>query len=68
MAPVLPPPGMPTLIEAAAASADDVVYTATGEACTALGIRTLHLFALRDITVAPIPYATEPVDPPAGDR
>ncbi|MBW8487057.1 aminoacyl-tRNA deacylase [Actinomadura parmotrematis] len=44
--PLLLPAGMPLFIDRAAAVAADVVYTATGEASTALGIGALDLLAL----------------------
>jgi prolyl-tRNA editing enzyme YbaK/EbsC (Cys-tRNA(Pro) deacylase) len=47
--PLLPPEGMEILIDRAIVDAlplDEVVYTATGEASTALGIRALDLYAL----------------------
>ncbi|MGI5166118.1 aminoacyl-tRNA deacylase [Spirillospora sp. CA-253888] len=47
--PLLPPGGMPMLVDQRVLDglpSDEVVYTATGEASTALGIRALDLYAL----------------------
>jgi prolyl-tRNA editing enzyme YbaK/EbsC (Cys-tRNA(Pro) deacylase) len=46
VAPLMLPDDVTMLVDERAACVDDVVYTATGEACTALGIHTLDLFAL----------------------
>ena len=46
VAPLLLPDDVTVLVDEDIASADEVVYTATGEARTALGIRTLDLLAL----------------------
>jgi prolyl-tRNA editing enzyme YbaK/EbsC (Cys-tRNA(Pro) deacylase) len=46
VAPLMLPPEITILVDQDVSIADDVVYTATGEACTALGIRTLDLFSL----------------------
>jgi prolyl-tRNA editing enzyme YbaK/EbsC (Cys-tRNA(Pro) deacylase) len=46
VAPLMLPQDVTTLVDQNLANADEVVYTATGEAGTALGIRTLDLFAL----------------------
>ncbi len=42
---------------------DVVVYTATGESCTALGIRLLDLFTLRDAKPAALTLPDEPASP-----
>lgn len=57
VAPLMLPEGITMLVDQQAASVDDVVYTATGEPCTALGIHTLDLFALCDAKPTPIPRA-----------
>lgn len=54
VAPLMLPDEITVLIdERTARVADDVVYTATGEACTALGIHALDLFALCDAEPVP---------------
>lgn len=68
VAPLLLPPEMPMLVDQAAASVDDVVYTATGEACTAVGIHTLDLFALCDVKAVPIRCAATDPGPYTDDR
>lgn len=63
VAPLMLPGDITTLVDQQAAKVDEVVYTATGEACTALGIHTLDLFELCDAKLAPIPSAmAEPDD------
>ena len=68
VAPLLLPAEMPMLVDQRAASVDEVVYTATGEPCTALGIHTLDLFALCDVKTAPIRCATGDRAPDTEDR
>lgn len=68
VAPLLLPAEMTMLVDQPAASVDDVVYTATGEACTALGIHTLDLFALCDVKPAPIRCARTDSPPRTEDR
>jgi prolyl-tRNA editing enzyme YbaK/EbsC (Cys-tRNA(Pro) deacylase) len=46
VAPLMLPEDIAMLVDEDVAAADEVVYTATGEARTALGIRTLDLLAL----------------------
>ncbi|HZE32527.1 MAG TPA: YbaK/EbsC family protein [Actinoallomurus sp.] len=46
VAPLMLPEEITILVDQDVSGVDDVVYTATGEACTALGIRTLDLFSL----------------------
>ncbi len=58
VAPLLLPAEMPMLVDQRAVSVDEVVYTATGEPCTALGIHTLDLFALCDVKPVPIRCTT----------
>jgi prolyl-tRNA editing enzyme YbaK/EbsC (Cys-tRNA(Pro) deacylase) len=58
VAPLLLPDGITTLIDENLAGADGVVYTATGEARTALGIRMLDLLALSP--AKPVPIARAP--------
>ncbi|TMQ89652.1 YbaK/EbsC family protein [Actinomadura soli] len=66
--PLLLPDDMPVLVDQRVVDglpADDVVYTATGEASTALGIRGRTLYALcqakpADLFPAPSPSAREP--------
>lgn len=55
VAPLLLPEDVIMLVDQQAANVDDIVYTATGEPCTALGIHTLDLFELCDAKPAPIP-------------
>ncbi|MCO6007291.1 YbaK/EbsC family protein [Actinoallomurus purpureus] len=55
VAPLLLPANVVMFVDQQAACVDDVVYTATGEAWTALGIHTLDLFALCDAKPTPIP-------------
>lgn len=55
VAPLMLPDDVPLLIDQDVAGVDEVVYTATGEACTALGIRSLDLFAL--CPAKPVPIA-----------
>jgi prolyl-tRNA editing enzyme YbaK/EbsC (Cys-tRNA(Pro) deacylase) len=60
VAPVLLPESMPVLIEQRVIDGlhvDDVVYTATGEPRTALGIRALDLFALSGAKPVDLPPA-----------
>jgi prolyl-tRNA editing enzyme YbaK/EbsC (Cys-tRNA(Pro) deacylase) len=57
VAPLMLPDHITTLVDQKVAGADEVVYTATGESCTALGIRTLDLFALCEAKPVPIPAA-----------
>jgi prolyl-tRNA editing enzyme YbaK/EbsC (Cys-tRNA(Pro) deacylase) len=69
--PLLLPESMPLLIDplsAGGADADDVVYTATGEASTALGIRRGSLYALcraRPMDMVPATPLPSPAAPPA---
>lgn len=53
VAPLMLPDDITMLVDQQAANLDDIVYTATGEACTALGIHTLDLFELCDAKPAP---------------
>ncbi len=55
VAPLMLPDDLTMLIDEQAAGVDDVVYTPTGEACTALGIHTLDLFALCGAKPVPRP-------------
>jgi Cys-tRNA(Pro)/Cys-tRNA(Cys) deacylase len=55
VAPLMLPSDIMMLVDQRVARVDDVVYTATGEACTALGIHTLDLFALCEARPVPIP-------------
>src|ERR687895_904597 len=60
VAPLLLPDDMPLLIEQRVIDAlhiDDVVYTATGESRTALGIRALDLFALSGAKPVDLPLS-----------
>jgi Cys-tRNA(Pro)/Cys-tRNA(Cys) deacylase len=57
VAPLMLPSDITMLVDQRVACVDDVVYTATGEACTALGIHTLDLFALCEAKPVPIPLA-----------
>ena len=60
VAPLLLPESMPVLIEQRVIDSldvDDVVYTATGEPRTALGIRALDLFALSGAKPVDLPPA-----------
>jgi prolyl-tRNA editing enzyme YbaK/EbsC (Cys-tRNA(Pro) deacylase) len=61
VAPLLLPDGMPVLIEQRVVDSlhvDDVVYTATGEPRTALGIRALDLFTLSGAKPVDLPPTT----------
>lgn len=58
VAPLMLPDDITTLVDQRAACVDDIVYTPTGEVCTALGIRTLDLFALCDAEPVRLPPAT----------
>jgi prolyl-tRNA editing enzyme YbaK/EbsC (Cys-tRNA(Pro) deacylase) len=61
VAPLLLPEGMPVLIEQRLIDTlhvDDVVYTATGEPRTALGIRALDMYALCGAKPVELPSAT----------
>jgi prolyl-tRNA editing enzyme YbaK/EbsC (Cys-tRNA(Pro) deacylase) len=62
VAPLMLPEDITMLVDQRAASVDDIVYTATGEACTALGIHTLDLFELCDAKPAPIPPSKPEAD------
>ena len=56
VAPLMLPREITILVDQDVYGADDIVYTATGEACTALGIRTLDLFSLcaaKPVAMAP---------------
>jgi prolyl-tRNA editing enzyme YbaK/EbsC (Cys-tRNA(Pro) deacylase) len=55
VAPLMLPEDMTVLVDENVADTDEVVYTATGEARTALGIRTLDLLAL--CPAKPVPIA-----------
>jgi prolyl-tRNA editing enzyme YbaK/EbsC (Cys-tRNA(Pro) deacylase) len=55
VAPLMLPRDITMLVDEDVAGTDEVVYTATGEACTALGIRALDLFAL--CSAKPVPIA-----------
>jgi prolyl-tRNA editing enzyme YbaK/EbsC (Cys-tRNA(Pro) deacylase) len=60
VAPLLLPESMPVLIEQRVIDSlhiDDVVYTATGEPRTALGIRALDLFALSGAKPVDLPFS-----------
>ncbi len=59
IAPLMLPDRIALLIDERATRLTDVVYTATGECSTALGIRTLDLFAL--CAAVPVP-APRPAD------
>lgn len=54
VAPLMLPGEVTVLVDQQAAGLDDVVYTPTGEPCTALGIHTIDLFALCDPKPVPI--------------
>ena len=55
VAPLMLPEDVVMLVDQGVADVDEVVYTATGEAYTALGIRTLDLFSL--CAAKPVPMA-----------
>ncbi|MCO5970186.1 aminoacyl-tRNA deacylase [Actinoallomurus soli] len=55
VAPLLLPAEVTMLVDQRTTYGDEVVYTPTGEAWTALGIHTLDLFALCDAKPTPIP-------------
>lgn len=55
VAPLMLPGNVAMLIDERVAYGDDVVYTATGEPCTALGIRALDLLSLCDAKRVPAP-------------
>jgi prolyl-tRNA editing enzyme YbaK/EbsC (Cys-tRNA(Pro) deacylase) len=61
VAPLMLPEDITVLIDRDVADADEVVYTATGEASTALGIRTLDLLALCPAKPMPIAHAPRQV-------
>ncbi|GAA4618052.1 hypothetical protein GCM10023195_80890 [Actinoallomurus liliacearum] len=63
VAPLLLPAEVTTLVDQRAAHGDEVVYTTTGEAWTALGIHTLDLFTLCDAKPTPIPCTHAPEGP-----
>jgi prolyl-tRNA editing enzyme YbaK/EbsC (Cys-tRNA(Pro) deacylase) len=46
VAPLMLPEEVTMLVDQSVSGTDEIVYTATGEACTALGIRTWDLFSL----------------------
>jgi Cys-tRNA(Pro)/Cys-tRNA(Cys) deacylase len=60
VAPLLLPADMTMFVDQQAACVDDIIYTTTGEAWTALGIHTLDLFALCDAKPTPIPCTHAP--------
>jgi prolyl-tRNA editing enzyme YbaK/EbsC (Cys-tRNA(Pro) deacylase) len=62
VAPLMLPEDITLLVDQDVADTDEVVYTATGEARTALGIRTLDLFAL--CAAKPVPMARAPRQDP----
>jgi prolyl-tRNA editing enzyme YbaK/EbsC (Cys-tRNA(Pro) deacylase) len=55
VAPLMLPGDLTMLVDERAARVDDIVYTATGEPCTALGIHTVDLFSLCDAKPVPGP-------------
>jgi prolyl-tRNA editing enzyme YbaK/EbsC (Cys-tRNA(Pro) deacylase) len=61
VAPLMLPEDITMLVDQDVADMDEVVYTATGEASTALGIRTLDLFALCPAKPVPIARALRQV-------
>jgi prolyl-tRNA editing enzyme YbaK/EbsC (Cys-tRNA(Pro) deacylase) len=61
VAPLLLPEDITMLVDENVADVDEVVYTATGEARTALGIRTLDLLALSPAKPVPIARALRQV-------
>lgn len=54
VAPLMLPEDVTMLVDQDVADTDEVVYTATGEACTALGIRRMDLFSLCAATPVPL--------------
>lgn len=68
VAPLLLPSEVTMLVDQRAADVDEVVYTTTGEAWTALGIQALDLFALCDAKPTPIPCTNAHRDLPRTDH
>jgi prolyl-tRNA editing enzyme YbaK/EbsC (Cys-tRNA(Pro) deacylase) len=59
VAPLMLPDDITTLVDEKVAGGDEVVYTATGEPSTALGIRTPDLFEICGAKPVPIPHGTD---------